>query len=176
MARGPKPLAALNKLGRSVDLAPSTPTSDGLLRLLRSAELEGQQVGVQLYGKPNPEFCDGLESMGAIVSTVQVYDYAPASDRDRILDFIHTLLTDTVDVVTFTSGPQVTSLFDVADDRGLSGALVERMNSKIKVAVIGEVADRSLVHRGIHARIYPKAPKMAPLAQAIADHFDQAAT
>ena len=109
--------------------------------------------------------------MGAIVSTVQVYDYEPASDRERILEFIHTLLTDTVDVVTFTSGPQITSLFDVADDRGLSGALVERMNGAITVAVIGEVADRSLVRRGIHARIYPKSPKMAPLAQAIADYF-----
>ena len=176
VARGPKPLAALKKLGRKVDLAPSRPTSDGLIDLLGTVELDGKQVGVQLYGKPNPRFCDGLELMGAIVSTVQVYDYAPASDRERVLDFIHILLSGTVDVVTFTSGPQVSSLFDVADEAGLSEVLVERMNGEIVVAVIGEVAVRSLASRGINARIYPKAPKMAAMAQAIADFYSRAAT
>ena len=171
VARGPKPLAALGKLGRRVDLAPVKPTSDGLLDLFQLTELEGKRVGVQLYGKPNPEFCKGLESMGAKVSTVQVYDYGPASDRRRVLDFIHVLLTGVVDVVTFTSGPQVSSLFDVADDVGLSDRLIERLNDGIVVAVIGEVADRSLGRRRIKAQICPRVPKMAPLAQAIADHY-----
>jgi uroporphyrinogen-III synthase len=172
VARGPKPKAALQKLGRQVDLAPQKPTSDGLLDLLENEDLRGVRVGVQLYGKPNDAFCEGLVAMGAAVSTVQVYDYAPASDRGRIRDFIKTLLSDSVDVVTFTSGPQITSLFDVADEAGLSDPLVQRMNESMAVAVIGEVADRSLQRRGIRARICPTVPKMAPMAQAIADYYD----
>lgn len=171
VARGPKPRAALRKLGRRVDLAPERPTSEGLLEMLGTQDLQRKQVGVQLYGKPNPGFCRGLEAMGARVSTIQVYDYRPASDRRRVLDFIQTLIDGPIDVVTFTSAPQVDSLFDVADAAGLSVKLIDELNREISVAVIGEVADRALARRGIVAKIYPESPKMAPLAQAIADYF-----
>ena len=171
VARGPKPRAALRKLGRKVDLAPERPTSEGLLEMLGTEDLQRKRVGVQLYGKPNPGFCRGLEAMGAAVATVEVYDYRPASDRNRVLNFIQTLINGPVDVLTFTSAPQIDSLFDVADEAGLSAKLIDELNTGITVAVIGEVADRALARRGIRARIYPESPKMAPLAQAIADHY-----
>jgi uroporphyrinogen-III synthase len=154
-----------------VDLAPGRPTSEGLVELLGEVDLSEKSVGIQLYGKPNPEFCSALESMGAHVTTVQVYDYAPASDRARILSFIGMLLDDPVDVLTITSSPQLTSLFDVSDEAGLSERLVRRLNEDVAVAVIGEVADRALLDRGIQAKICPRSPKMAPLAQAIADYY-----
>lgn len=170
-ARGPKPRAALRELGRGVDLAPDPPTSAGLLDMFRGVGVRGERIGVQLYGRPNPDFIAGLEAEGAIVTTVHVYDYAPASDRERVLGFIRTLLDADVDVVTFTSAPQVGSLFEAAESAGFSDALAARLNGPIAVAVIGEVAESALARRGIHARIRPRAPKMAALAQAIGDHL-----
>src|SRR5690606_32761149 len=70
VARGPKPVAALRKLGRTPDLVPDQATSEGLLALLAGRALDGQRVGVQLYGTPNPEFVAGLERMGAHVAAV----------------------------------------------------------------------------------------------------------
>ncbi len=170
-ARGPKPRKALRELGRGVDLAPDPPTSAGLLDMFRRAGVDGRRIGVQLYGRPNPGFLEGLEAAGAIVTAVHVYDYAPASDRERVLGFIRTLLDEDVDVVTFTSAPQVSSLFETAESAGTSEALAARLNGSIAVAVIGEVAEGALAERGVRARIHPRAPKMAALAQAIGDHL-----
>ena len=172
VARGPKPRGAMRKLGLSVDLAPEKATSEGLLELFRKEQLEGKRIGVQLYGSPNPDFFSGLEDLGARVSIVQVYDYGPASDTRRVLDFIETLLSGGVDAITFTSAPQVESLSETAGTAGRLEELCRAFNDRISVAVVGEVTGRALVSRRITARILPTAPKMAPLADAIAAYFE----
>jgi uroporphyrinogen-III synthase len=176
VARGPKPQAALSKLGLSVDLAPESPTSEGLLRLLESHGLDGKRVGVQLYGTPNPEFCSGLESLGAKVLAVQVYDYGPASDRNRVRGFVESLISRQVDALTFTSAPQVRALFEVAGEMGRSDALVHELNENVIVASIGGVTSKALMKRGVTARVIPSSPKMASLVKALADYFRTAAT
>jgi uroporphyrinogen-III synthase len=172
VARGPKPRAAMGKLGLSVDLAPEKATSEGLLELFQAQQLEGKRIGVQLYGSPNPDFVSGLEALGAVVSIVQVYNYGPASDTSRVLTFIETLLSGEVDAITFTSGPQIDSIFATAETSGRADALCVAFNDRISVAVVGEVTGRALVRRGVVARILPPAPKMAPLADAIATYFE----
>ncbi len=173
VARGPKPKAALGELGRKIDHAPADPTSEGLLELFSDLGVDGKRIGVQLYGAPNEDYLAGLRSMGAEVTTVHVYDYVAASDTPRVRGFIGTLLDEPVDVVTFTSAPQVASLFDVADAAGLGPRLTARLNDPIAVAVIGRVAGRAVERRGIVPRIRPSNPKMAPLVEAVARHFSQ---
>ena len=172
VARGPKPRAAMGKLGLSVDLAPKKATSEGLLKLFQAEQLDGKRIGVQLYGKPNPEFISGLEVLGARVSVVQVYNYGPASDTNRVIGFIDTLLSGSVDAITFTSGPQVDSIFETAESVGKATALGVAFEERISVAVVGEVTARALVSRGIVAPIQPEAAKMAPLVDAIAAYFE----
>jgi uroporphyrinogen-III synthase len=172
VARGPKPRAAMGKLGLSVDRAPEKATSEGLLELFREEPLEGKRVGVQLYGSPNPGFVSGLKDLGARVSIVQVYDYGPASDTNRVLDFIETLLSGGVDAITFTSAPQVESLFQTAGTAGRADELCAAFKDRISVAVVGEVTGRALTRLGVVVRILPTAPKMAPLADAIASYFE----
>lgn len=175
VARGPKPKAALREMGRAVDHAPVSPTSEGLVELFSGLPIRGKHLGVQLYGAPNDGYIEQLRSMGANVTTVHVYDYIPASDTARVHDFILRLLDEPVDVLTFTSGPQVSSLYRVAEDAGLSSRLTARLNDSITVAVIGEVAAKAARRRGIEPRITPENPKMAPFVDAIARHFDQTA-
>ena len=172
VARGPKPRAAMRKLGLSVDLAPETATSEGLLELFETVNIEGKCVGVQLYGNPNPAFVSGLELLGASVEIVQVYNYGPASDRNRVLAFIETLLSGGVDAVTFTSAPQVDSLFGTAELAGRADPLRAALNERISVAAIGAVTGRALLTRGVEVKIFPASPKMAPLADAIASYFE----
>ncbi len=173
VARGNKPRSALAKLGLGVDLAPEKATSEGLLELLAEEGIDGKRVGVQLYGSPNPDFIAGLENLGARITVVQVYNYGPASDSERVVGFIDTLLSGEVDVITFTSAPQVESLFDTANTAGRAGKLGVALNEKISVAAVGEVTERALVGYGITVRILPRAPKMGPLADAIAQYFDK---
>ncbi len=173
VARGPKPRSAMRKLGLSVDLAPEKATSEGLLELFQTESIDGKRVGVQLYGTPNPEFVAGLENQGAQVTLVQVYNYGPASDRSRVIEFIDLLIGGGVDAITFTSAPQVESLVGTAEVSGRASELHRVLNERISVAVIGEVTGRALLARGITVRILPMSPKMAPLADAIASHFER---
>lgn len=174
VARGPKPQSALRKLGLGVDLAPEDPTSEGLLELLGQEDLSGKRVGVQLYGTPNESFCARLESWVARLRTVQVYEYRAVSDTGRVGDFIARLLSGEVDVVTFTSAPQISALFGHAARIGRDEDLVRAMRETLTVAAIGRVTNRALEERGLGARIIPEASKMAPMVEAIARHFEEA--
>src|SRR4030095_5687268 len=55
VVRGPKPVAAVRHLGVHIDVTPENPTTEGVIEALRSRDLQGQRVGVQLYGTPNPQ-------------------------------------------------------------------------------------------------------------------------
>jgi uroporphyrinogen-III synthase len=171
VARGPKPQAALAKAGLRPDLAPVVPTSDGLVDLLRSEDLAGRRVGVQLYGEPNTRFCGALEALGAIVRTVEVYNYRAASDEARVAAFIDQIVRSELDAVTFTSAPQVASLFDHGRRLGASAALVEAFRGPVIVVAIGEVTRRALEAREVQARVVPIVPKMGPMVAALAAHF-----
>src|SRR5262249_26540335 len=114
ITRGPKPVQALREIGLAPSLIAQTPTTEGVIETLRKEPLQGQTVGVTLYSSPNPELVQFLESAGATVRTVMPYVYAPASDADRVADLIEKMAAGTVDVVIFTSSPQVDRLCEGA--------------------------------------------------------------
>jgi len=171
VARGPKPHAALRRVGVRLDMAPEIPTSEGLLDLLRAEDLGGRHVGVQLYGVPNDAFCRQLEAWGAKVKTVQVYEYRAVSDAGQVARFIDRLVGGEIDAVTFTSAPQVVSLFGHADRLGKTGALTGAMTGPVVVVAIGGVTNRALSDRGVPARVVPAVSKMGAMVEAIAGYF-----
>lgn len=171
VVRGPKPIKALKSLGLQHDLKPSDPTSHGLLDLLRPELLSERRVGVQLYGSPNTEFCSELKNRGAMVKAVQVYNYREASNRERVAIFIENLVRGEVDVITFTSAPQVRSLFKTVDEMGLNREMANRLRGNLLIAAIGTVTKQALRQRGFDVAIVPAVPKMGHLARSIADYF-----
>src|SRR5262245_55899413 len=75
VVRGPKPVAALRQFGLRPDVIPLNPTTEGVIEALRDRDLQGKNVGVQLYGTPNPQLVSALQTKGATVTPVQVYAY-----------------------------------------------------------------------------------------------------
>lgn len=175
IVRGPKPQAAMRKLGVGADRVPKEATSEGLLDLLAADDIRGRRIGVQLYGVPNPQFCDPLEERGARVETVQVYEYRPVSDVRHVSDFIDRLVGGNIDAITFTSAPQVRSLFGHADELGMRESLVDAMNGSLVVVVIGHVTNRELKAVGVTSRVMPSTPKMGPMVDAMSHYFSEAA-
>src|SRR6185369_16870516 len=49
VVRGPKPVTALRQFGIRVDVIPDNPTTEGVIEALRTRDLQGRRVGVQLY-------------------------------------------------------------------------------------------------------------------------------
>jgi uroporphyrinogen-III synthase len=155
LTRGPKPVRALKEVGLSPTEVAVTPTTEGVIATLRLQSLQGQTVGVQLYAPTNTPLVTFLEAAGAKVRTVLPYVYAPKADDDRVVDLIRRLEAGSVDVLVFTSSPQVERLFEIAAQHGLEGALQEGLR-RTRIAAIGPVVAQSLRQRGAPVAICPE--------------------
>lgn len=164
ITRGPKPARALRELGMKPDIAAETPTTQGVIDSLRKLELSGRRVAVQLYGtEPNRPLIEYLESAGASVTTVAPYIYADKSADDAVRDLLTRMAAGSIDVIAFTSTPQVERLFAVGPDDLVRSAL-----EKTEVAAIGPVVADALARRGINVRLMPQESFfMKPLTSAI---------
>jgi uroporphyrinogen-III synthase len=171
VVRGPKPLAALRQFGLRPDVIPVNPTTEGVIEALRDRDLQGRKVGVQLYGTPNPQLVSALEAKGATVTPVQVYAYGAAADAGAVGELIGLILDGRINVIAFTSAPQVSMLFDFATQLGSAAPLEMALKSQVAIASIGEVTSRALAERGLSPKIIPPQPKMGPLAQAVREYF-----
>jgi uroporphyrinogen-III synthase len=172
VARGPKPLTVLLKLGFRVDRRTEVPhTTDELVALLEEVELDGRRVAVQHYGSTNERLVTYLRSRAGEVIELYSYRWALPDDVGPIVRFLDELRGRRVAVTAFTSASQVENLFTVAADRGVEADLPAWLNERTITAAIGPTCARALEQRDVAVVIKPERPKMMPFVRAIADHF-----
>ena len=173
ITRGPKPARALRELGLKPDIAAEMPTSEGVIASLRSHELQGRKIGVQLYGtEPNRPLVDFLESAGAQVLTVAPYIYADKSDDAAVLALLERMAAGEVDVIAFTSTPQVDRLFSIGSAELLKTAL-----ERTEIAAIGPVVASALQRHDVKVRLMPRDSFfMKPLTSALEASIGPATT
>jgi uroporphyrinogen-III synthase len=156
ITRGPKPAKALAELGMRPDISAVAPTTEGVIETLRALDLSGRHVGVQLYGdNPNQALIDFLLDAGAHPEPVAPYTYAPASHDASVKKLIEEMAAAKVDVLAFTSAPQVRRLKEVSEKLGLNDML-ETGLAKTKVAAVGPVVIEELKRQGWRAQITPR--------------------
>jgi uroporphyrinogen-III synthase len=155
LSRGPKPVAALREIGLKASKVASAPTTDGVLASLREEDLRGKAVGVTLYGSDNPRLTDYLTSAGATPRPVMPYVFAPASDDERVVGLITKLAQGAIDVLVFTSSPQVDRLWEIAEKRGLTTSLQQGL-ARTRVAAVGPLVADTLRGRGAPVHICPE--------------------
>lgn len=170
-ARGPKPIAVLREAGVRIDLVPKEPTSEGLLADLADRELRGNVVAVQLYGEENPFLVERLRARGAEVLEIPLYEWALPEDQEPLVRLIRDLIAERIDVVAFTSSPQIKHLFVVADRLRMRDELITALRQKVTVAVVGPVCEATLAEHGIVPRIQPEKGTMGALVHAVAEHL-----
>jgi uroporphyrinogen-III synthase len=154
ITRGPKPARALKEINLAPTLTAQSPTTDGVIASLRTLNLQGLTVGVQLYNDANPPLEQFLRDTGATPVCVQPYVYAPAADAERIVELLHAMAAGTVDAVVFTSSPQIDRLFEVAEERQ-SLDLLKQGLVKTRVAAVGPIVAENLQRRGIEVNVCP---------------------
>ena len=156
ITRGGKPARVLHDLSLASDLAVTPPTSRGVIDALRTTDLRGRRVGVQLYGAdPNELLVGFLNQAGAHVSPVAPYAHAPASDTGRVLDLIKALADGTVQVIAFTSAPQVDRLWQVGTASGIESELRAGL-ARSRVAAMGPIVAEALGAHGVRVDIIPE--------------------
>ncbi len=155
LIRGPKPGKALKEIGLAATITASAPTTDGVIASLRSMNLQGLTVGVQLYNESNPPLEQFLREAGATPIMVQPYIYAPDMDTERVGQLLQQMAVGQVDAMVFTSAPQVDRLFDVAQERHATALLMAGL-ARTLVAAVGPLVQENLQKRGVTVQVCPE--------------------
>jgi uroporphyrinogen-III synthase len=169
ITRGPKPARALHELGLAPGLAAITPTSQGVLDALAGEPIVGRCIGVQLYpGDGTAPLIAALRERGAKTVPVTPYRYASQTETAQVVDTIAALAAGRIDMIAFTSSPQVERLVAVAREAGLMTQLGETLR-RIRIAAIGPVVEETLRRYGVTTVLRPQTSfHLKPLVRAIA--------
>jgi uroporphyrinogen-III synthase len=168
VARGPKPVAALNELG--VPIQVKVPEPNTWRELLQAIDPlpPGYRIAVQEYGASNPELMAGLRGRGAAVTAVPVYQWDLPEDLEPLRGAIGVISVGQVDVALFTTSVQVAHLVRVASEMKLDKQL-RRALAGMVVASVGPICSESLRQHGIQIDLEPSHPKMGFLVKEAAE-------
>lgn len=169
ITRGPKPARVLRELGYSPGLAAPVPTSQGVLDALADEDVSGRKIGVQLYpGEGSLALLAALRARGAEVYPLTPYRFAAQADASAVADAIRQMAEGGVQMVAFTSSPQVERLVEVAREFGLERQLQD-VFAKVRVAAIGPVVEDVLHRYGVKTVLRPQASfHLKPFVRTIA--------
>jgi len=170
IARGPKPGKALRELGLRADMLGEQPITDGIIATLEHMDLSGRRIAVQLYGEdPNTKLMDYLADRGLEVSSVAPYVYASESESESVESLIKIMAAGDVDMICFTSQPQLKRLQSVARKMQMESTL-EQALLNTQLAAVGPVIGDLLRSQGYEVAVQPKESFfMGDLVTAIVD-------
>jgi uroporphyrinogen-III synthase len=168
IVRGPKPVRALREIGLAPGLTALAPTTEGVIATLKGEALAGRRVGVQLYpANPNDLLLEFLRGAGAIADPVLPYRYASNAETGRVREIIEAMAAGRVELIAFTSSPQLRRLADVARESDLEDALKAGL-ARTRIAAVGPVVAAAIAAMGGTVAIMPDDNfHMKPLVNAI---------
>ena len=170
ITRGPKPARRLRELGLKPDLPVEPPTTAGIIARLSGEDLGGRRVAVQLYpDNAHTELLDFLRGAAGSVDPILPYAYASAAEEARVVDIIRAMAAGELDLITFTSAPQVRRMRAVARAKNCEATLAEGF-AKTKIAAVGPVVAVAIEAAGGKVAIAPADNfHMRPMVNAIVD-------
>jgi uroporphyrinogen-III synthase len=173
VARGPKPTAALRELGVRVSIAvPEPNTWRDLLTILDQGKdtfpVSGRRIAIQEYGVTNPELSAGLEERGALVTLINVYQWALPEDLGPLENAVEAIIGGDVHVLLVASSVQIRHLFEVAGRMAKKEAMHEAL-ARVVITSVGPLTSEELRSRGLSVDIECTRPKMGFLVQEAAE-------
>ncbi|SDB71919.1 uroporphyrinogen-III synthase [Belnapia rosea] len=168
ICRGPKPSQRLRSIGLGPDLAPEPATTAGIIAGLEALDLRGRRVAVQLYpDNPNAPLLDFLARAGAEADPILPYAYATRAEDRRVLETLGAMAEGRVDLVVFTSTPQVRRLVSLAEAAGRQAMLAEAL-ARTPIAAVGPVVAEAVRAAGGQVAVMPEENfHMKPMVNAI---------
>ena len=171
VARGPKPVAALQEMHVPVTVAVPEPNTWREVLAVVAGRPE-RRVALQEYGRSNPELVAGLRAQGREVTTVRVYEWDLPEDTGPLREAVRRIAAGEADVVLFTTSVQVEHLFRVAAAEGVEQALREGLRRAV-IGSIGPTTTEMLEEYGLKPDVAPSHPKMGFLVHETAGRARQ---
>jgi len=166
IVRGPKPQARLRAIGLSAAIAAGQPTTAGLIETLSGQALRGRRVAVQLYPEnPNTMLLDFLREAGASADAVTPYAYTSREQDGQVLATLRAMAAGQVDMIVFTSTPQVRRLQSLTT---AEPALLAAAFARTRIAAVGPLVAEAVVAAGGRVAAMPaESFHMKPMIGAI---------
>ncbi|MBS1808582.1 MAG: uroporphyrinogen-III synthase [Acidobacteria bacterium] len=172
IARGPKPTAVLSR--NQIKPTFNTPepyTTTELIAVIDELNVTDKNVAVLHYGERNQALAEALQTRGAILHELCLYEWQMPEDITPLRNLMGDLIAGKVDAVAFTSQIQARHLFQLAADSGCEENLRAALNHKTVVASIGPTCTATLEGFGVPPRVEPEHPKMGPMVLALKEYF-----
>jgi uroporphyrinogen-III synthase len=171
LARGPKAAGALTSAKLKVAWRSPTEQLAEVADYLTRQGVSGKRVAFQHHGDDHEPITAALESAGAEVLVVPVYRWLIPEDSDAApaRRLIELCCEGKVDAVTFTAGPQVRNMMELAEAGGKGPALLDAFNRRRPLAAcIGPVCAGVAEEEGIEAPIFPESWRLGSLVKLVA--------
>jgi uroporphyrinogen-III synthase len=174
IARGPKASGAVHSLGLEVVARAPGERLRECIDLARVGLTHGERVVVQLDGGATPPDADTLKAAGATVIELPVYRWQRTDEPRPAVRLAEGVVAGRVHAVTFTSGPAITTLLELAAEEGLADALRTTLASGAVVVgcvgpVCAEVAEASGFGGG--DLVVPRSWRLGPLVRIVGERL-----
>ncbi|WP_437192394.1 uroporphyrinogen-III synthase [Planctomicrobium sp. SH527] len=165
IARGPKPVAALSKMGIRVTIRAPEPNTwqDMTSEIVKqNLDLAGKRIAVQEYGEPSHDFYQWLQEHGAEVIPVPVYKWALPDDLAPLEESIRKTIAGEFEILLWTSAQQINHVLEVAERMQLKDEWLAAAQTCV-IGSIGPTASERLRGFQLPPDLEPSHPKMAHL-------------
>jgi uroporphyrinogen-III synthase len=169
LARGPKAAGAVQIAG--LDLwwrSPSEQLADVGERLVQEG-LSGKRVAFQLHGDDRQVLTRRLVAAGAQVMEIPVYQWSLPEDGQPAQRLIDLACRGGLDAITFTAGPAVRYLVELADAEGRASELLAALNTRVIAACIGPVCASVAEDEGIERPLTPPHWRLGSLVRTLGE-------
>ena len=168
VTRGPKASAALSSNDLESWFRSESEQLAGVVEHLLNTGVQGKRVAFQLHGDDGAEVAGKLAAAGATVTTIPVYVWRLPTDPAPAIGLIDRTCEGQIDALTFTAGPQVRSMFELAGPR--QGELRTVLNSgRVVSGCIGPVCAGVAIECGIADPVVPNAWRLGSLVKAVSE-------
>jgi uroporphyrinogen-III synthase len=168
-ARGPKAAGAVARAGLEIWWRSASEQLADVSRHLVATGVAGRRIAFQLDGDEHREFVAALQDAGAEIIELPVYRWSLPGDAGAALRLVELCCSGGIDAVTFTAGPAVRNLIELADAAGRRTELLDALNGRVLAACIGPVCAGVAVEEGIGQPLVPDNWRLGSLVKLVAE-------
>lgn len=175
LSRGSKVTGQLRAAGLDEVWSPASESTAEMLDHLRTLDLVGRTVVVQLHGQEPRGLVAELELLGAHVIQVAVYRCEMPTDTKPMTRLLGMIMDGRLDAVTFTSAPAVLHLLEAAEAAGHLEALVAALRDRVVAFCVGPVTAAPLAEHGIPT-VCPERSRLGGLVRSVVEELPRLRT
>ncbi|MBE6485375.1 MAG: uroporphyrinogen-III synthase [Methanosphaera stadtmanae] len=150
---GVKTEEILKKYNETPDLIPKDFTAEGLLESFASIDLKNKKIALPRTLSARTVLPEGLEEYGAEVTIAEAYTSSIPKDKTKIIKLMDDILSNEIDIITFTSPLTVHNLLKVIKNEKSEqyDEFLHKLQSEVIVGSIGPITGKALKQYNIPA-------------------------